>query len=90
MDSEQSVSHRPLTKRQYSFLLALGSGAMLVSGGKKRDWDSMLNRGLVTGELGAQGCYVNGVRITAAGLRALADAVDRYGLPEFRSKGTRS
>lgn len=75
------MSGRTLTERQYRRLLALGTGGMIVSGGNKRDWGTMLNRGLVTGERGAQGCFVNGIRITPAGLRALADAVERLWAP---------
>lgn len=75
--------HRPLNKRQFKNLLLFGSGAKLISGGNKRDFKPLLDRGLVSGELGAQGCYVNGVQITPTGLRALADGAERYGLPDF-------
>ena len=79
---------RVLTEKQYQTLRVLGSGAMLVSGGSRRAYGPLFDRGLVDGELGGQGCFINGVRITPAGLRALADAVERYGLPEIPKRET--
>ena len=82
-------SGRPLTQNQFDRLCSIAGGAMIVSGGNKRDWGSLHARGYVTGELGAQGCFINGIRITSAGLRVFADAVDRYGFPEVTHDRTR-
>jgi hypothetical protein len=85
--SESPSLHRPLTEKQFRRLLVFANGAMLCSGGNQRDFKPLLDRGLVVGELGAQGCYVNGVTITPEGLRALADGLERYGWRCWKCKG---
>lgn len=69
---------RVITERQYQRLRVLGSGSAGLSWGK-RDTEVFLRRGWVTAEWRAP--YYQMVRITATGLRALADGVERYGLP---------
>lgn len=66
------------TEKQYRKLLALGSGAAGLSWttGEVRP---LLGHGWVTAK--QDGRYWHWVRITSDGLRALAAAVDRYGLP---------
>ena len=71
------------TEKQYDILLALGSGSAGLSF-KRRECEPLLRRGWVTAELHDR--YYQWVRITADGLRALADAVERYGLPEIGPK----
>lgn len=78
---------RALTEKQFRRLAVLGSGAMLVSGGNQRDWGSLYRRGLIDGELGGQGCWINGVTITPEGLRALADGLERYGWRKPTKRG---
>lgn len=68
------------TERQFKMLLALGSGSAGLSR-TKRDTDPLLRRGWVTADWKPP--YYQWVRITAAGLHALALAVERYGLPEM-------
>jgi hypothetical protein len=70
---------KPLTENQFRRLLILGRGGILVSGGTKRDWKPLYDRGLVEGELVGNGRYLNGIRITPDGLRALAEGLERYG-----------
>lgn len=88
--STASPSDRCPTEKQYGRLLGLGSGAAGLSWGK-RDTESFIRRGWLTAEWVAP--YYQWVRITPAGLRALAAAVDRYGLPKFgpasRTEGRR-
>lgn len=72
------------TKKQYDLILCLGSGAALVLGEKRRI-EPLLKHGWVTSKE-FDGRYYPWVRITPSGLRALADAVERYGLPEFKKK----
>lgn len=69
---------RAPTEKQYRTLLTLGSGAAGLSW-RKRDVDSLLRRGWVTALWKAP--YYQQVQITPDGLRALADAVERHGLP---------
>lgn len=76
-----------MTRRQYDYMRPLGSGAALVVG-TKRETEMYLRRGWVTAKHypeKKQYPYAM-VRITPAGLRALADAVEKYGLPEFRRR----
>ena len=70
------------TKRQFEILMCLGSGSALLTG-RKREIDPMVRHGWVTADAGYAW-----VRITADGLRALARAVEKFGLPEMKS-GTR-
>lgn len=79
--SRASVHDTP-TERQYGVLRALGSGGALVVG-TRRDVDPLARRGWVTGERVESDYPWAWVRITPDGLRALARAVERYGLPEL-------
>jgi hypothetical protein len=72
---------RAPTRKQYDKLLVLGSGAAGLSW-LRRDTKPLLRRGWVTAE-DPDGSYFQMVRITPLGLRALADAVELYGLPEI-------
>ena len=76
-------SGRVPTEKQYRTLVALGDGSAGLSRGK-RDTDPLLRRGWVTAEWRPP--YYQWVRITPEGLRALATAVERYGLPEMGPK----
>lgn len=66
------------TERQYGLLLLLGSGSVLLSGTKGKV-GPLLRNGWVTTSGNGYSC----ARITADGLRALAAAVEKYGLPEM-------
>jgi hypothetical protein len=68
------------TERQYERLLNLGSGAAGLSC-NKRDTEPLLRHGWVTAEWRPP--FYQWVRITPDGLRALAEAVERYGLPDL-------
>ncbi len=68
------------TQKQFGLLLRIGSGNAWLSAGK-RDTEALLRRGWVTAEWKPP--YYQWVRITADGLRALGDGVDKYGLPEM-------
>lgn len=72
-DSDRRVP----TPRQFDTLYMLGAGSALLTG-RRRDVEPLLRRGWVTARHG-----YGWVRITAAGLHALARAVEKYGLPEF-------
>jgi hypothetical protein len=68
------------TKRQFDRLLVVGSGSMIISGGD-RGLRAMVKRGwLSTDPPGSD----NGFRITAEGFRALADAMEKYGLEPIK------
>lgn len=67
------------TEQQYSRLLTVGSGNMIVSGGD-RQLRAMAKRGWVVADPPDSD---NGFRITPDGLRALALAVQAYGLPQI-------
>lgn len=71
------------TEKQFGILMNLGGGSALLTG-RKREIDPLLRRGWVTADHGYAW-----VRITAAGLRALALAVEKFGLPEM-SRGHRT
>jgi hypothetical protein len=77
MKSAATESRRVPTERQFEILRMLGSGSALLTG-RKREVDPLLRHGWVT----ADGGY-SWVRITAAGLHALARAVEKYGMPEM-------
>lgn len=74
------MSERVPTEKQYAHLLTLGNGCMIVSGGD-RTTRAMVKRGWVTPDLPKW--PDNGFRITPAGLRALAQAVEVHGLPDI-------
>lgn len=78
--SAASVNDTP-TRSQHRRLLALGSGAALVAA-SDREIRPLYRRGWVTGKHQGGGAYPwSWVRITPAGLSALARSVERYGLP---------
>ena len=78
--SESAASTRVPTERQYQLLLSIGSGAAALSR-TKRDTEPLLRHGWVTADWRPP--YYQFVRITAAGLHALARAVERFGLPSM-------
>ena len=67
------------TPNQYRYLLMLGSGSAWMSA-NKRKVEPLIRREWATGKW--EPPYYQFVRITPKGLRALADAVEKYGLPE--------
>ena len=73
------------TENQYRTLRGLASGAAGLSWGK-RHTEVFLRRGWVTAKWDPP--FYQWVRITGDGVRALADAVDRYGLPEIGPRPT--
>ena len=77
------MTARVPTDKQYTLLLKLGSGAALVAG-RPRDVEPLIRRNWVYATL--HGGYYELVRITPDGLRALAAAVERYGLPPIRPR----
>jgi hypothetical protein len=81
--SKPTISRRCPTEKQYDTLRALGAGSAGLSF-TKRSAEPLLRRGWVTAEF--HDPYYQWVRITADGLRALADAVEKYGLPEIGPK----
>lgn len=71
------------TEKQYRTLLNLASGSAGLAWGR-RHTEPFLRRGWATAE--PKGSYYNWVRITPDGLRALALAVEKYGLPDLGPK----
>jgi hypothetical protein len=71
---------RAPTENQYRSLLMLGSASAGLSW-KRRETEPFLRHGWVTAEWSPP--FYQCVRITAEGLRALAEGVERYGLPEL-------
>lgn len=71
---------RTPTEKQYAKLRILASGAAGVAW-RKRDTEPLVRRGWVEADL--DGTYYNWVRITPDGIRALAVAVEKYGLPDL-------
>lgn len=71
------------TEGQYRKLRSLGSGAAVVCQ-RRREWEPLLRRGWVEQEPETS-LQDNGfpafLRITPNGTRALADGIERYGLP---------
>lgn len=74
------------TEKQYRWLLMLGSGHVRVVPAR-REVEPFLRHGWVTATF-TPGDRYRRIRITADGLRALAAAVDRYGLPGMPGKGS--
>jgi hypothetical protein len=74
---------RTPTEKQYDKLRILGSGSAGLSW-RKRETEALIRRGWVTADWRPP--YYQWVRITAEGLRALALAVERYGLPSLEPK----
>lgn len=72
------------TTQQADKLRILASGAVAIAPGR-RDWTPLLRRGWVEriGDDDTTKRYLPPLRITADGLRALADALDRDGQPEW-------
>lgn len=70
------------TENQHHLLRILASGAIALAP-HRREWNPLLRRGWVEPISEDDGSrFLPPLRITSAGLRALADAVDRYGMPE--------
>lgn len=79
-------SSRLPTEKQYAYLRALGGGSAIIVG-QKRETEMYLRRGWVTAEWRDEKQYPYAwIRITPDGLRALAAAVEAYGLPEIGPK----
>ena len=72
-------------ERQYRQLLILGSGSAGLSW-TRRETKPLLKHGWVTAEDPGDGGYFQWVRITPDGLRALALAVEKYGLPDITAR----
>lgn len=72
---------REPNEKQYAYLRALNVGAIIC--GSKRETEMYLRRGWVTAEFREDEKHYPYVwiRITPEGLRALARAVEMYGLP---------
>ena len=80
-----NVSKCP-TEKQYAYLRTLGGGSAIIIG-TKRETEMYLRRGWVTAELRDEKKYPYAwIRITSDGLRALAEGVEKYGLPEIGPK----
>lgn len=80
------MAERIPTERQGKALQVLADPRrLLVSGitGEKRLWRALMKHGWVEAER-PRTCPENGLRITPHGLRALADALERYGRPISR------
>lgn len=72
------------TEKQAAKLRILGSGAIVLAPGRA-DWKPLLRRGWVEAISEDDGKrFLPPLRITPAGLRALADALERDGHPEMR------
>ena len=71
---------RAPTEKQYARLQTVANGAMIISGGD-RTLRAMVKRGWLTEDPPGSD---NGFRITPVGLRALADAQERYGLAPIK------
>lgn len=74
---------RTPTEKQYGILRMLGSGSAGLSF-RKRETEALLRHGWVTADWRPP--YYQFVRIAPDGLRALALAVERFGLPDLGSK----
>ena len=77
---------RTPTRKQYHRLLILADGSACVAG-LKRQWAALGRHGWVSWRDETDG-HLAWVRITPDGLRALALAVEKYGLPEIGRKRT--
>lgn len=77
-------SKRVPTEKQFRKLMAIGIHyTVLVPG--RRDWGPLLKHGWVEAlEADDGGTYLPPLRISADGLRALADCVERYEHPQTR------
>lgn len=74
---------RTPTEKQYRLLQPLGSGSAGLSR-RKSDTDPLIRHGWVTAEWKPP--FYQWVRITPDGLRALALAVEKFGLPDLSPK----
>lgn len=81
MPTDNAAKGRIPTERQYRILLCLGSGSALITG-TKGSVGPLVRHGWVTADHGYAWA-----RITADGLRALARAVEKFGLPEMKGGG---
>lgn len=77
------LAGRTPTENQYRTLRNLAGGSAGLSWGK-RHTEQFLRRGWVTAKWDAP--YYQWVRITPDGIRALAQAVEKYGLPDLGPK----
>jgi len=84
MSSGLSTSQVTPTEKQYALLLMMGGGSAWLSATKGK-CEPLLRRGWVTAEWRPP--YYQFVRLTPEGFRALALAVEKYGLPEIGSPG---
>lgn len=75
--------NRVPTENQYGTLRNLAGGSAGLAWGR-RHTEPLLRRGWVTAE--PKDSYYNWVRITPEGIRALACAVEKYGLPDLGPK----
>lgn len=87
MSPASNTPKRRPTRKQYDYLRALGGGSAIIVGGK-RETEMYLRRGWATAELHDDNGrpYYAWIRITAEGLRALAQGVEEFGLPEIGPK----
>lgn len=76
-------SGRTPTRNQHDFLIVLASGNAGLSV-SRRVVDPFLKHGWVTAEWVAP--FYQWVRITPAGLRAVARSVEKFGLPDLGAK----
>lgn len=75
------------TPKQYARLRTLASGHMVLVPGR-REWGPLVAHGWVAGVIEDNGArFLPPLRITPAGLIALAAAVERHGLPEISGSG---
>lgn len=78
------------TEKQYRLLSVLGGVGTWVVAPRRGEWGPLLRRGWVQPirEDDQDKRFLPPLQITPEGLRALADAAERYGLPEWeRSEG---
>lgn len=86
-ESGSQFAGRKPTQKQYEILLMLGNGNAWLSATKGR-CEPLLRRGWVTADWRPP--YYQFVRITPDGLRALAVAVETFGLPELKPSEQRT
>ena len=86
-DRTTPLRDREPTRGQYETLLMMGSGSAWLSA-RKRRCEPLLRRGWVTAEWREP--FYQFVRITPDGLRALAVAVETFGLPELKPEETKT
>jgi hypothetical protein len=87
---------RPPTEKQFVLLRMMAGGAVVVTP-RRREWEPLLKRGWMEYAPGfgdpsepPRRGSMRPLRITAAGLRAYADGVEAYGLPDVGVRMERS